>query len=101
MTSTIEQRVTDLESGAYRADHDRERLTMQIGHVGGAVDTLSGDLRALDHQVRTEVLPRLDTLADRMSGLEDRMGDLEERMGGLERGMTALLSHFGITPESG
>jgi hypothetical protein len=72
----------DLERRLLRVEQDRA-VEQRVMHLGNAVDTLSGDLRALGHEMRAEITPRLDAI--------------ETRLGGLESGINRLLEHFGLS----
>lgn len=61
------------------------------------LDDLSRDVRAVTHQVRTEVLPRLDDIDTRLDGVDARLDRLEAGQAETQRGVAALLAHFQIT----
>lgn len=95
--TTLHERVQLLEASVFRTEHHEqaqraaaeqvtervEAFAGQAAHLRDGIDTVSGDLRALTHEVHAEIVPRLDAL---------QAGQRE-----LQAGVAALLAHFDIT----
>jgi len=96
VTQSIEQRLSHLEASSYRFERDLPAIHGRIEHLSGAIGELSQDLRALRHEVQTEVVPRLDAIdarLDRMERAQSEQGQLLADQGQLLR---AIVAHLGI-----
>jgi chromosome segregation ATPase len=109
---TLEGRVRALESDVHQLQHAEEAHTESHALIDTKLDDLSGQVRALTHEIRTEVVPRLDGIDGRLDGIDGRLDGIDGRLDRLETdvavlktdmtdvksGVAALLDHFGITP---
>lgn len=85
----LEERVTTLEADAFRSNREAHRRAEALGalsatasHLRDGLDTVSADVRELAHEVRTELVPRIDRL--------------ETKLDLVQRGVADLLKHFDL-----
>jgi chromosome segregation ATPase len=102
---TLPARVQALESDVHQLQHAAEAHTEAHALTDTKLDDLSGQVRALAHQVRAEVVPSLARLegdvAELKGDVAELKGDVAELKGDvaeLKAGVGALLEHFQITP---
>jgi chromosome segregation ATPase len=100
VTSTQEQRITDLESDVHRIGHRLDRFSGAVEHLTNAAGDLSQSQRgiALDaREIRTEVAEVSAALVEHGSRLER----LEATLAGHGELLRAILARLGGKPEQG
>jgi hypothetical protein len=95
---TVDARLRALESDVHQLQHANTTHAETHALVDAKLDDLSGDLRALTHEVRTEVVPRLDRIEADIAEIKTDIAGTNTRLERLEAGVSALLAHFQITP---
>lgn len=90
---TVEERLLNAEGEIHGLQRAVANHAAAHQVLNTKLDDLSGQVRALEHEVKTEVVPRLDRIDARLDGLETDLNDVKS-------GISALLAHFEITPPS-